>query len=117
MRPVRFAAWCLALQTALPRPAVLEGRVVRLGSGATVAHARIVAAKVGGSQTDYRTMVADEAGRFIFKDVTPGAYRGYASHDGYLQGEYGRRPPGASGIPVVLGEGHAAADSLISEMP
>lgn len=112
-----LALSCLAVQTAQPRPAVLQGRVVRLGAGTGVAHARVVAAKVGGSQADYRTMVTDDAGRFAFRDVTPGTYRAYATHAGYLQGEYGRRPAGTSGLSVVLGEGQTSPDILIAMTP
>ena len=105
------------LQAAQPRPAVLQGRVVRLGPGTPVAHARVIAAKVGGSQADYRTMVADQAGRFAFRDLSPGTYRAYATREGYLQGEYGRRPAGTSGLSIVLGEGQTSPDIVISMTP
>jgi hypothetical protein len=108
---------CLAVQASQPRPAVLQGKVVRLGTGTPVAHARVVAAKVGGTQADYRTAVADQAGRFAFRGLSPGTYRAYATREGYLQGEYGRRPAGTSGISIVLGEEQTSPDILISMTP
>jgi hypothetical protein len=112
--PVSRAA---LLQAAQPRPAVLQGRVVRLGTGTPVAHASVVAARVGGLQADYRTAVADETGRFAFRDVSSGTYRVYATREGYLQAEYGRRPAGTSGIPIVLGDGQTSPDIVISMTP
>jgi 5-hydroxyisourate hydrolase-like protein (transthyretin family) len=113
-KAILIAVSCLVLQASQPRPAILQGHVVRQGPGTPVAHARVVAAKVGGSQSDYRTMVADEKGRFAFSDVTAGTYRVYTSREGYLQGEYGRRAVGASGVPVVLGEGQTSPDIVVS---
>lgn len=115
-----LAAWCLLVQQpsqATQRPAVLQGHVTRLGAGTPVAHARVVAAKVGGTQSDYRTGVSDVNGRFAFDDLTPGTYRLYAARDGYLQAEYGRRSAGASGVPIVLVEGQTSPDLRISMTP
>jgi hypothetical protein len=117
MRTALLVISCLAVQASQPRPAVLQGRVVRLGTGTPVAHARVVAAKVGGTQADYRTAVADPAGRFAFRDLSPGTYRAYATREGFLQGEYGRRPAGTSGVSIVLGEGQTSPDILIAMTP
>src|SRR5262245_12909604 len=100
----------LVLQAAQPRPAVLQGHVVRAGTGAPVAHARVVAAMVGGAVGDYRTAVSGANGRFAFDASTPGIYRIHATRDGYLQAEFGRTPAGSSGIPVVLAEGQTSPD-------
>lgn len=117
VKAILVAVSCLVLQASQPRPAVLQGHVVRQGPGTPVAHARVVAAKVGGSQGDYRTMVADEKGRFAFPDLTSGTYRVYASGDGYIRGEYGRRAVGGAGVPVVLGDGQTSPDIVVSMMP
>jgi hypothetical protein len=115
-----LAAWCLLVQQApqaTQRPAVLQGQVTRQGAATPVAHARIVAAKVGGSPSDYRTGITDAKGRFAFDDLTPGTYRVYATREGYLQAEYGRRSVGASGVPIVLAEGQASPDLALSMTP
>jgi hypothetical protein len=101
--------FALILQAA-PKPVTLQGHVTRDGSGAPVAHARVVAAKVGGALSDYHTATSDPAGRFQFTDLSPGSYRVYATHDGYLQAEYGRRPASPSGVPVRLFEGQTSPD-------
>ena len=97
--------------------ALLQGRVVRAGSSVPVEHAQIVAAKVGGALADYRTAETDSSGRFIIQGLTPGSYRIYAQRDGYVQAEYGRRPVGTTGIPVVLAEGQTSPNITIDLQP
>jgi hypothetical protein len=41
--------------------------------------------------------MADEQGRFLFRDVSPGAYSLMASQLGYVAGEYGKHWPSGSG--------------------
>ena len=107
---------CLLLQ-ATPKPAVLQGHVVRAGSSAPVAHARIVVAKVGGTQRDYRTASSDASGRFTVANLSPGTYRVYATREGYRPGEYGRRGVGATGVPIVLAEDQTSPDLEIVMTP
>jgi hypothetical protein len=108
--PFAVTALIALLLQAPPRPATLQGHTVRAGAGSPVPHARIVLARVGGSISDYRALVADANGRFTFTDVPPGTYRVHATHDGYLQAEFGRRPAGTSGVPIALAEGQRSPD-------
>ncbi|HEX6463722.1 MAG TPA: carboxypeptidase-like regulatory domain-containing protein, partial [Vicinamibacterales bacterium] len=113
-RAVLIALLTAALQAAQPRPATLQGHVVRAGSGTPVAHARVVVAKVGGALADYHTISTGADGRFTFANVSPGTYRVYATHDGYLQAELGRRGLAASGVPIILAEGQMSPDLEIA---
>jgi hypothetical protein len=114
---VAIVAVIVALAQALPRPAALQGRAIRAGSGTPVAHARIVAARIGGTASDYRTVVADGDGRFSFDNLPAGTYRLHATHDGYLPGELGRRRAGGSGVPVSLADGQTVSDLEIALTP
>ena len=111
------AVFLMLLQAPATGTAVLQGQVVRAGSAIAVPHAQIVAAKVGGQLADYRTAETDAAGRFTFRDLMPGTYRIYAQSDGYIQAEYGRRPAGTAGIPVVLAEGQTSPNITIELLP
>jgi|SRR5579871_2382212 len=105
------------MQAAQLRTGVIQGHVVRQDSSAPVAHARVVVAKVGGTLADYHNITTGGDGRFLFADVAPGTYRVYATHDGYLQTELGRRPAGGTGVPVAIGEGQTSSDLEIAMTP
>ncbi len=114
--PALLIIAALILQAA-PKPATLKGHVTRDGSGAAVAHARIVVARVGGALSDYHTVLSDPNGRFEFSGLPPGSYRLYATHEGYLQAEYGRRPASPIGVPVRLLEGQTSSDLDVRMTP
>jgi hypothetical protein len=116
-RAVLIAFLTAALHAGQPRPATLQGHVVRAGSNAPVAQVRVVAAKVGGSLGDYRTITTGPDGRFVFAEVPAGIYRLYATHDGYLQAELGRRAAGSAGVPVSVAEGETSSDLEIRMTP
>jgi hypothetical protein len=118
--PALSVAWFgafLLVVPALIAPGTLYGRVVRDDTGAPVPHARIVAAKVGGSLSDYRAVVADATGGFHFIDLAPGRYRIYAEREGYLRGEYGRYPVSSSGTPVSVAAGQTSAAIVVTMTP
>jgi hypothetical protein len=104
----------LLLQAPAAGKLTLQGRVVKVGTSEGVAHARIVVAKVGGQVSDYRAGIADDGGRFAFRDLTAGTYRIYAEREDYLQAEHGQRPGSASGVPVALAEGNIAPEVVLS---
>src|SRR5437870_4691983 len=84
---------CFALLFALGQlqpqsHASVEGQVVRQGNADPIVRARLLLAKVGGGLQDYATRLSDGAGRFAFRDLTPGTYRLYADRDGYPPTEY-----------------------------
>jgi 5-hydroxyisourate hydrolase-like protein (transthyretin family) len=112
-RAIVIALFALLLQTPAAGRLTLQGRVVKVGTNDPVAQARIVVARVGGQLSDYRTGVADDGGRFAFRDLSAGTYRVYAEREDYLQSEYGRRTATAAGTPVVLSEGQPAPDIVI----
>ena len=116
LRVALIALLAAAFQSA-SRPATLQGHVVRAGTVAAVAHARVVVARVGGTLADYRTLTTGADGRFTVPDLAPGSYRIYATHDGYLRGELGRRPAGTIGVPVALVEAETSPDLEIALTP
>jgi hypothetical protein len=90
-------------QAPAPSYATLQGTVVDATTLRPVTYAHLVAARVGDdTAANYRTVDSDDLGRFIFTDLTPGSYRLYAQHDGYLQTEYGQRPVDSSGITIAV---------------
>jgi hypothetical protein len=96
----------LAPQVAPQVGTSLQGRVVDAANNQPIAHARVVAAKVGAAAvTDDRTVEADDGGRFAIKDLTAGNYRVFAQRDGFLRGEFGLRLAGAVGTSVAVNVG------------
>jgi hypothetical protein len=114
-----LALIALLMQPQVPaaRPAMLHGRVVRTGSDTPIAHARILAARVGGALADYRTTSTDAGGRFTIRDLAPGTYRVYAERSGYPRTEYGRQPAGSAGTPITLAAGQSSHELVIALMP
>jgi protocatechuate 3,4-dioxygenase beta subunit len=120
MRNIALALLMLSAVAAhaqAPVRLTVQGRVIARGSGTPVANAQLVAAKVGGSQEDYRTTSSDASGRFVFPDLTPGAYRIHADHPHYLRGEYGRTPVAAAGTPITIDERTAVSDLIVALTP
>jgi 5-hydroxyisourate hydrolase-like protein (transthyretin family) len=116
-RAILIALSVLLLQTPAPARLTLQGRVVKQGTSDPVVRARIVLAKVGGELSDYRTVTADDGGKFAFRDLSAGTYRVYAEREGYLQSEYGQRTTGATGTPIVLTEGQVVPEIVIPLVP
>jgi hypothetical protein len=100
--------------------ASIEGIVLRFGGSEPISGARISLRNfVSGSASSNAPVLnaADEGaaesaiagpdGRFILKDVPPGAYRVFATRDGYVGQEYEQPSPNRPGVPVVLEAGQA----------
>ena len=118
------AAIVLLLQTTAQPRASLEGHVVKFGTTEPVADAKVVLARVGGQLQDYRTLITDPAGAFVFRDLDPGSYRLYADRDGYLPTEFGQRtvatslnPLNPAGVPIPLAAGQDLHAILIAMTP
>jgi 5-hydroxyisourate hydrolase-like protein (transthyretin family) len=116
-RAILIALSMLLLQAPAPARLTLQGRVVKQGTNDPVVRANIVLAKVGGELSDYRTVTADDGGKFAFRDLSAGTYRVYAEREGYVQTEYGQRTTGATGTPIVLTEGQVAPEIVIPLVP
>jgi protocatechuate 3,4-dioxygenase beta subunit len=123
-----FALATLAgvFQTQPPRsPASIEGVVLKLGTTEPLPNATVQLTMEVSDDRSYevephpqqgnppqdlyhRKAATDSNGRFIFENVTPGAYRLIATYDGggYVPTEYGQRNPTGEGIPfeIVAGQ-------------
>ena len=60
-----------------------------------------------------RRVVADDQGRFLFRDLAKGAYLFSAEAPGYLNGGYGQRQPGGTAQPFALAEDERAGDVTV----
>ena len=99
---------------ATPRStALILGRVVDAGTGKPVA-----GVVVSISSTTLRTgqaprLMTDSQGRFLYRNLAPGAYALTASKPGYIDGAFGRRRHDGGTLPVELAEGERATDITI----
>jgi hypothetical protein len=107
----------VAVQAAPGARLSIEGQAISIGTGAPVPHARIVAARVGGTAAEYRTTVASADGAFPLSGLTAGTYRVFAERAGFLRGEHGRLTPNVAGLPVTLVDAQAPASISIAMMP
>jgi hypothetical protein len=83
----------------------IEGTVVNAANQQPVAQTQIVAVPVGGQWKDSRTTTTDSAGKFSLGGLTPGSYRVFFEHDGFVRGEYGQRATGKAGVPIDIAAG------------
>ena len=60
-----------------------------------------------------RRVVADDQGRFLFRDLAMGTYLFSAAAPGYLNGGYGQRQPGGTTQPFALAEDERAGDVTV----
>jgi protocatechuate 3,4-dioxygenase beta subunit len=116
-----------ALSAQTPVPAVeLTGTVVVGETKRPISGAELVAARVGGPLSEYRTVTTDQAGRFTFRNLAAGSYRIFAQHENYLATEFGRRTPRraavidtseSTGTPITLSDRQTAPPIVIALMP
>ena len=118
-----FLALSLSAQQPTPQPAekppekcVLEGQVVRAGSGEPLKKARVVLRKAEGRDEPYSTL-SDAAGRFVLTDLEPGRYRLYVGRNGYVRQEYGQRQPNSPGTILTLAPGQRLRDLVFKLIP
>ena len=67
----------------------------------------------------HRKVLTDSNGRFLFEDVTPGAYRLISTYEagGYVPTEYGQRYPTGEGIPFEIVAGQKMAGIQLAMSP
>jgi protocatechuate 3,4-dioxygenase beta subunit len=95
------------------RPAVVEGRVVRIAGDVPIPNAAVELRSLDPGQPPVYTGTSDSNGRFAFRNVTPGRYQITAMRGGYVRGDYGIRGPGGSGITFTLAAGERLTDLRI----
>ena len=88
---------------------VVIGQVVDATGGRAVPQA-IVRLAGGGIR---QTRLCDDKGRFFFRDLPPGDVVVTASKSGFIDGAYGKRRAGSSGVPLSLVAGHWVSDLRI----
>jgi 5-hydroxyisourate hydrolase-like protein (transthyretin family) len=90
----------LAVATSTAQQTAVDGIVVNLGTGETLADTQVELSKTDGQR--YRTTTGAD-GLFLFQNLEPGEYRLTATHDGgFMPTEYGQRHPNGGGIPFTL---------------
>ncbi|HXE75041.1 MAG TPA: carboxypeptidase-like regulatory domain-containing protein [Candidatus Xenobia bacterium] len=113
-----FAASLQAQQPQPPPPekCVVEGQVVKAGTGQPLKKARVVLRKEESQETP-QTVGTDADGKFQFKNVEPGRYRVYAVRNGYVRQEYGQRGPTRPGTVLTLAPGQQLRDIVFKLQP
>ena len=94
---------------------IVEGSVARQDTGAPLKKAAVVLRSNETLEKSAFT-ITDDQGHFEFDSVEPGSYRLDASHDGYLDSQYGQKKPGDPGINLSLAAGQRMTD-LFFKLP
>jgi hypothetical protein len=93
--------------------ASIEGVVLRGGSGEPLARAQVTLLRIGDGTSDQESRPAPPSttsgtdGRFVFRNLDPGAYRIAVARNGYARQEYGQRVFGGQGTVVTLAAGQS----------
>lgn len=96
--------------------ASLEGVVLRSGSGEPLARAQVTLLRTGDGTSDQESRSVPPStttgtdGRFVFRNLDPGAYRIAVARNGYARQEYGQRVFGGQGTVVALAAGESRRD-------
>jgi hypothetical protein len=96
---------------------LLEGYVVKLGTGEPVPRAQVVLESSAGQPASSLRTTTDSSGRFVFPGIIPGTYRLFASRDGFVRAEYGQRRINGTGIPITIASGQNMRDVVLSMGP
>src|SRR5437867_336589 len=83
-------------------PALVEGIVIRQGSGEALSGATV---ELAGRGVGVYTASTGADGRFRFENVAPGTYRLRAARSGFGPADYGQRSPGGPGVSLQLAAG------------
>lgn len=95
---------------------LVEGRVVRAGSGEPLRRAQVTLTPIARNAVPMRALT-DADGRFSFQGVDPGRYRMVAERNGYLRMEFGQAASGRGGTPLELSAGQRRNDILFRLIP
>jgi protocatechuate 3,4-dioxygenase beta subunit len=103
---------------------MVEGRVVKMGTGEPLRKARVTLTREGqslgggrGERPQPVTVLTNAEGKFAFKDVAPGRYRLSVARNGFVRQEYGQPRPGRPGSALTLAPGQKASDLLFQLLP
>jgi hypothetical protein len=94
----------------------IEGSIVKFGTTEGIPRARVTMNITQGSGTA-QGAIADDQGKFVFRNLGPGQYRFSATRDGYVSAEYGQRGPSSSGVAITLNAQQQLKDVRIGMTP
>jgi Carboxypeptidase regulatory-like domain len=93
----------------------IDGSVFKLGTTEAIPRAKVTLSAAGSNNS--KSVTADDGGKFVFRELTPGQYRLSATRDGYVTAEYGQRGPGSSGVPIQIAPQQQMKDARIGMTP
>ena len=99
-----------------PETSVIEGFVVRMGSGEPLAKAQVMLRPEQGRRPVFGALT-DSGGRFRVANIRPGSYRLHVERDGYVDQQYGQVSPARPGTVLLLEPGQEVKDVVISLAP
>jgi protocatechuate 3,4-dioxygenase beta subunit len=105
----------LALQAA--EKGVIEGRVLRAGSGEPIAKASVTLFRQDGRDRRPQHAITNDTGRFSFPNLEPGRYQLSADRNGYVRQQYGARVSNRAGAPLTLDRGQKLTDVVFRLTP
>ena len=95
---------------------VIEGFVVRMGSGEPLAKVQVLLRPEQGRRSVFGALT-DSSGRFRMANIRPGSYRLHVERDGYVDQQYGQVSPARPGTVLRLEPGQEVKDVVISLAP
>jgi hypothetical protein len=114
----------------------IEGSIVRQGTGAPLARARVTLSRSGrgaapavaaptapgargavSAPKPIAPVTTDDQGKFSFQDLDEGSYTLQVLANGYVSLNYGQRYPGGPGSPIALKAGQEMKDITINLVP
>lgn len=95
---------------------VIEGFVVRMGSGEPLANVQVLLRPEQGRRSVFGALT-DSSGRFRMANIRPGSYRLHVERDGYVDQQYGQVSSARPGTVLLLEPGQEVRDVVISLEP
>jgi 5-hydroxyisourate hydrolase-like protein (transthyretin family) len=117
---LRLALMLLLLQgapAAQERGVVLQGIVLKMGTGEPVPKATVTLSRFEGRGGNSYAATTNSGGQFLFQNIEPGQYRLSATRNGYVRSEYGARSPNRPGLPITVSPGQRLPDLVLQIMP